>query len=70
MTATANVSAPQAASRAEELLAWARRTETFRELIPADAALGWPAVSTEGDSVLLTVPVFAQKARPQVRLEL
>jgi hypothetical protein len=67
---TVSASPPKGTPRAEAMMAWLRRTDAFRELIPADAALGWPAVEPRGDDVLLTMPVFAQQRAPGGGVEL
>jgi Dynamin family len=64
VTATASASPPRPSARTESIVRDIRRTETFRELVPSGAALGWPAVARVHDAVYLTMPIFSQRARP------
>lgn len=64
MTATTQPAAAQTIPRTESMLKRARQSDTFRELIPGNAALGWPAIDRIRGQVFLRMPVFDQQRRP------
>ena len=64
MTASTQTAGPKTVPRSQAILKRARHTDTFRELAPGTAALGWPAVKLVRGQVFLSVPLFDQQRRP------